>query len=409
MIVELEITAMAHGGSGIGRLEGRVIFCPGVIPGDVVRAEITDDSKKSLWRAQALSIITPSPHRVPHIWPEADISRPAAERAGGADYGHIALPHQRELKTHILKDSLMRFGGISEDVLHGVTVKGVPGDDEKNGLGWRTRVTLHADESGRLGPYAEKSHTVIPVKDLPLASDAIRSSGIVNTPFEGAHTVRALDTTGSGVRLVIDEQAPGDIVERVGEVEFHLSDQSFWQVHQSAPALLSDAVTRAIDPARLHADADNADLYSGVGLLGHAMAQVAGKEISLTAVESDERALSYVSRNLADVAEVDPIAARVDRWISGKARDLAGKKAPWSRVTIILDPPRSGAKAEVTTALASLGAGQIVYVACDPVALARDASALMKSGYEMVFLESWDLFPHTHHMETVATFVKDPA
>ncbi|MGB4712970.1 MAG: TRAM domain-containing protein, partial [Pontimonas sp.] len=253
MIVELEITAMAHGGSGIGRLEGRVIFCPGVIPGDIVRAEITDDSKKSLWRAQALSIITPSPHRVPHIWPEADISRPAAERAGGADYGHIALPHQRELKTHILKDSLMRFGGISEDVLQGVTVQGVPGDDERNGLGWRTRVTLHADESGRLGPYAEKSHTVIPVKDLPLASDAIRSSGIVNTPFEGAHTVRALDTTGSGVRLVIDEQAPGDILERVGEVEFHLSDQSFWQVHQSAPALLSDAVTRAIDPARLHA------------------------------------------------------------------------------------------------------------------------------------------------------------
>ena len=166
MIVELEITAMAHGGSGIGRLEGRVIFCPGVIPGDIVRAEITDDSKKSLWRAQALSIITPSPHRVPHIWPEADISRPAAERAGGADYGHIALPHQRELKTHILKDSLMRFGGISEDVLQGVTVQGVPGDDERNGLGWRTRVTLHADESGRLGPYAEKSHTVIPVKDL---------------------------------------------------------------------------------------------------------------------------------------------------------------------------------------------------------------------------------------------------
>jgi len=384
---------MAHGGSGIGRLDGRVIFCPGVIPGDVVRAEITDDSKKSLWRAQALSIVTPSPHRVPHMWPEADISRPVEERAGGADYGHIALPHQRELKTHILKDSLMRFGGISEDALLGVTVKGVPGDDEKNGLGWRTRVTLHADESGRLGPYAEKSHTVIPVKDLPLASDAIRSSGIVSTPFEGAHTVRALDTTGSGVRLVIDEQAPGDIVERVGQVEFHLSDQSFWQVHQSAPALLSDTVMRAIDPARLHADADNADLYSGVGLLGHAMAQVAGSEISLTAVESDERALSYVSRNLTGVAEVDPIAARVDRWISGKARDLAGEKAPWSRATIILDPPRSGAKAEVTTALASLGAGQIVYVACDPVALARDASALMKSGYTMVFLESWDLFP----------------
>jgi len=138
VIVELEITAMAHGGSGIGRLDGRVVFCPGVIPGDVVNAEIVDDSKKSMWRAQALSIVTPSPHRVAHVWPEADMSRPFDQRAGGADYGHIDLPYQRELKTDILRDSLIRFGGLSAEELSDVAVKAAPGDDERGGLGWRT-------------------------------------------------------------------------------------------------------------------------------------------------------------------------------------------------------------------------------------------------------------------------------
>ena len=406
MIVELEITAMAHGGSGIGRLDGRVIFCPGVIPGDVVQAEIVDDSKKSLWRAQALAILHPSPHRVPHIWPEADITRPVAERAGGADYGHIALNYQRELKTDILRDSLTRFGGFSDSEIGDVRVQSVPGDDERNGTGWRTRITLHANEGGQLGPYAEKTHTVIPVSQLPLATDALQASNLATTIFEGAHTVRALDTSGSGVRLIIDDQSPGDITERVGEQEFRLSDHSFWQVHQSAPAVLSDAVTRAIDPERFFADADNADLYAGVGLLGRALADRVPEKVKLTAVESDERALSYIEDNLSDTADVDPIAQRVDRWISAQARQRAGEGNPWSKATIVLDPPRSGAKSEVTNALVSLGAGQIVYVACDPVALARDAGVLRQAGYEMAFLEAWDLFPHTHHMETIATFVR---
>lgn len=120
--VELEITTMAHGGSGIGRLDGRVVFCPGVIPGEVVSAQLVETSKKSLWRAEALSIISPSPHRRPHIWAEADISQDPDNRAGGADYGHIELGHQRELKTGILRDSLQRFGGLSGEIIEQIEV-----------------------------------------------------------------------------------------------------------------------------------------------------------------------------------------------------------------------------------------------------------------------------------------------
>ncbi|MEJ6507105.1 MAG: class I SAM-dependent RNA methyltransferase [Microbacteriaceae bacterium] len=405
--VELEITTMAHGGSGIGRLDGRVVFCPGVIPGEVVSAQLVETSKKSLWRAEALSIIFPSPHRRPHIWAEADISQDPDNRAGGADYGHIELGHQRELKTGILRDSLQRFGGLSGEIIEQIEVIGLPGDDEANGLGWRTRVNLHANDDGVLGPFAERSHTVIPVSSLPLASIAIRESGVLDTTYRGASSVRALDTSGSGVRLIIDQQSPSDITETVGSTTFHLSDHSFWQVHTLAPATLSAAVTSAVVTEHLHPDAPNADLYSGVGLLGRALAELAGETLSLTAVESDDAALNYVQRNLAGVADVTAVSARVDRWLSEQVTRLTSlEKQRWSKATVILDPPRNGAKGDVIKALVALGVGQIVYVACDPVALGRDAGMLTTSGYELVFAKAWDLFPHTHHMETVATFIK---
>lgn len=408
--IQLEITAMAHGGSGIGRLDGRVVFCPGTLPGDVVIAEITDDSKKSMWRAQAISVVQPSPHRVAHIWPEADMSRPWAFRAGGADYGHIELSHQRSLKTEILKDSLSRFGGLSGALIEGVTVAGVPGDDERGGLGWRTRVTLHANDDGVLGPYAERSHTVVPVTTLPLASEALATSGVLNSTYAGVESVKVLDTSGSGVRLVIDNQKPADIVERVGSQDFHLSDHSFWQVHEQASTILSEALSRAVDLDHLTSDAPNADLYSGVGLLGYALASLTPEALRLSAVESDENALGYVSGNLAGVAHVTPVAGRVDHWLRGHVRDVtAQSKASWALATVVLDPPRSGAKADVIHALAALGVRQIVYVACDPVALSRDAALLVAAGYDMTFLEAWDLFPHTHHMETVATFIRRDA
>jgi tRNA/tmRNA/rRNA uracil-C5-methylase (TrmA/RlmC/RlmD family) len=405
--VELEITTMAHGGSGIGRLDGRVVFCPGVIPGEVVRAELVETSKKSLWRAQPISVVTPSPHRVGHIWPEADISIPWARRAGGADYGHIALGHQRTLKTDILRDALRRFGGLSGTLVDSLQVQAVPGDDDEHGYHWRTRVTLHANERGQLGPYAERSRTVIPVTSLPLATKPIGTSGILETTYQGATTVRALDTTGSGVRLVVDKQAPADIIERVGEVDFALSDHSFWQVHHHAPRILSEAITRAVRPALLDPKAHNLDLYSGVGLLGHALATMTAERLALTAVESDEQATNYVLRNLDQIADVTPVAAQVHRWLASAVAETTAEDAGrWRAATVILDPPRSGANAEVIASLSELGVAQIVYVACDPVALGRDTKLLAEAGYEMVFIEAWDLFPHTHHMETIATFIR---
>lgn len=404
--VELAISTMAHGGSGIGRLDGRVVFCPGVIPGEIIEAEIVDDSKKSLWWARAVSVVSQSPHRVPHVWPEADISRPWTLRAGGADYGHIELGHQRSLKTDILRDALERFGGLPPEKLGNLTVKGVPGDDEGNGTGWRTRVSLHANDSGVLGPFAEKTHTVIPVTTIPLATRNIQRCGVLDAAYQGAKSIRVVDAP-SGVRLIIDDQKPQEIVEVVQGHEFALSDHSFWQIHHQAPEILRGAVSRAVIRDLLVPDAPNADLYSGVGLLGHALATLSSETLTLTAVESEASALNYLERNLSEVTHLTAVADRVDRWLSHQVRTLgAEEKEKWRKATILLDPPRSGAKAEVIDSLTKLSPAQIVYVACDPVALGRDAGLLQKAGYDMVFIEAWDLFPHTHHLETIATFIK---
>jgi tRNA/tmRNA/rRNA uracil-C5-methylase (TrmA/RlmC/RlmD family) len=403
---EIEITTMAHGGSGIGRLDGRVVLCPGVIPGEVVEVEIVDDSKKSLWRGEPLRIISASPHRIPHIWPEADVSRHYATRAGGADYGHIEHSHQRKLKTEILREALRRFGQVTGDQVDSLIVQALPGDNESKGLGWRTRVTLHANPAGELGPYAEKSRTVIPVQTIPLATTAIQNSGVLDSRYEGAGSVRVVDSP-SGVRLIIDDQKPQDISVVVGGREFHLSDHSFWQVHHRAPEILQGALKRAIQMDHLDPHAANADLYSGVGLLGAVLSDVSSDPLTLSAIESDKSALPYLQENLSEIAQLTPVADRVDRWLRREVNNLnATTTSLWSRATVILDPPRKGAQAAVIQELVKLNPAQIIYVACDPVALGRDTDLLQRAGYAMVFSEAWDLFPHTHHMETIATFLR---
>ncbi|MDQ1563198.1 MAG: hypothetical protein QOI14_149, partial [Actinomycetota bacterium] len=169
--LELEVTNVAHGGISVARHDGRVVFVSDAIPGETVRARITEDSKKSFWRAETVTVITASEHRQPHVWSAASIDRAPEDRAGGAEFGHIEIGHQRELKRQVLTDSLKRMAGLDSGVASAVTVEALPG--KADGTGWRTRVRLHVDEQGRPGPFAARSHRVIEVRDLPLATDAV--------------------------------------------------------------------------------------------------------------------------------------------------------------------------------------------------------------------------------------------
>lgn len=394
--VELDVTNIAHGGIAVARLDGRVVFVSDAIPGERVLARISSDAKKSFWRAETVAVLSPSEFRQSHIWLEAALDRDPDERAGGAEFGHIALAHQRELKRQVLVDALHRMAGIE------FAGEVEPIEGETDGTGYRTRIRLHIGDDGRPGPFAARSHRVIRVTGLPLATAEINQIAPLNDEFEPGGTVDLLSPSTGGARLFYGNQKPSAITEIVGDREFRLSDTGFWQVHRGAASTLTRAVQEAIDADRFDPRAANLDLYGGVGLLAAAVADRFGPTTRITTVESDATATEHAGANLAEWTGAQAVTGRVERWLSSYDGGVRAGAA-----TVVLDPPRSGAGAQVIDALVRSGPAQVVYVACDPIAFARDAKLLSDKGYSMRRIRAYDLFPNTHHFEAVGTFQRD--
>lgn len=398
--LSLEVSKIVHGGLGLARHDGFVVFVPGTLPGETVSARITE-AKKSHATAELLAVVAPSPHRQPHIWPEADVSRPPKQRPGGADFGHIALPYQREVKAEVIREALRRQGEVDESLAERVVVQGIPGHPE--GLRWRTRVTLHVGEDGRPGPRAYHSHRVVPVANLPLAKEELVASGVLDEDWSGASRVSLVVSSSGQVVTRTDHDDPVPIAESVGEVEFQLDSTSFWQVHHDAPSTLVDAVWRAIDRDIWDGEADNLDLYGGVGLFARTLLEKSSPTHTMTSVEADARASRFAEGNLRPFPHARAIHSDTLSYLRTRAGgDSSADHERLRRATVIVDPPRSGMGGHALSALVALRPAQVIYVACDPVAFARDQKSLSQAGYELRTLEVFDLFPHTHHVECVA-------
>lgn len=422
-LVELDVTGIAHGGVCVARHEGRVVFVSDTLPGERVRARVTEARKKSFARAATIEVLTASPDRRPHVWSEAALERDPDERAGGAEFGHISLERQRALKAEVLTDALIRFGGLDADTIAAIAggslqLEAAPGDDERNGLGWRTRVRLHIDpESGVVGPYAARSRTVIPVESLPLASEGIGFIAPLDDLMPDLEAVDLIAPSADDPRMLVSY--PGErtragekdaIQESVGGREFLVRAGGFWQVHREAPLTLfeavRDAILELIDAGRFDAGATNLDLYGGAGLLAAAMAEAAGPGLKVTTVEADAGATDDAAENLSELVGALALTSRVDKYLSDLLRAPAPVRERLRRATVVLDPPRSGAGGEVCAQLGELQPANLVYVACDPVALARDTKTLHELGYRITSLRAFDLFPHTHHLEALAVFTR---
>ncbi len=433
--LDLDILDVAHGGVFVARHEGRVVFVPDAIPGERMRVRLTDTSKASFWRAEALEVLDASPHRRAHVWAAADVQNDPERRPGGADFGHISLDHQRELKAAVVRDALRRMAGLDTEV----TVEPAGADESVDGTGWRTRVSLHVDADGRIGPFAARSHRVIEVEDHPLATEAIARAAVLPRsaaagrldlvqPADGR--VRALvrpeadRARGSAQRGArgrhrrgparpVDPSLREVLVETVGGRDFRVDAGGFWQVHRLAASALSTAVAdglRAAGRADLDPDAWHLDLYGGVGLLAASIADLGGAGTRVTSVEADERATDHASENLAEWVGARAETGRVDRWLHALEESAsAAERARLRAGVVVLDPPRSGAGRDVIASLMRLQPRTVVYVACDPVALARDVALLREGGYEPASLRGLDLFPNSHHVETVAVLIREGA
>ena len=442
-LLDLEVTGVAHGGVFVGRHEGRVVFVPDAIPGERVRVRLTDTSKPSFWRGETLEVLDASPHRRAHVWRQADVAVPPELRPGGADFGHIALAEQHRLKLQVLGDALRRFGGIEipiwiEAASGALTSDGtVPDAETSDGTGWRTRVSLHVDADGRVGPYAARSHRVIPVDDLPLATPAVERAAL-RLPTGAPGRIDLVQPADGRVRVLPRPEEPRGrqapraetrgvsvheaVVERVDGRDFRVDAGGFWQVHRLAAPSLTRLVRSALQDLRedgpiprtggawIDPDAWHLDLYGGVGLFAATLADLGGPSTRVTTVESDPRATEHAGENLAEWVGARAETGRVDRWLARlRAEASAHERERLSRGVVLLDPPRAGAGRGVVEAIAGIGPETIVYVACDPVALARDLGTLRDEGYDVRRLEAVDLFPNSHHVEAVATLGRTDA
>lgn len=393
--IRLTVGAPAHGGHCVARHDGRVIFVRHALPGEVVDAVVTEQTEAApYWRADAVAVHEASADRVESAWPAA-----GPGGVGGADLAHVALPAQREWKTTVLSDSFERF---AHRPLPG-TVQAAPGDDNRGGLRWRTRVSAVTDAQGRAAMHLPRSESIRVLTDMPLAVERAEQA-LIGQRFPAHSQVAIVAPAHSDeVSILVDgvpwragkldrrPNAPAQVREEVTvaseDFSYRVATAGFWQVHREAPAVLVAEVLERTSGAE-----SVMDLYGGAGLFTLPLARRGSR---VTMVESHPLAVKAARRNLHDQPEATVIPGDVRRTL---------KAGIGPHDAVVLDPPRSGAGAATIDALAAVGAQRLVYVACDPVALARDTQLLDEHGYDLADATAWDLFPMTHHLEAVATF-----
>jgi len=208
-----------------------------------------------------------------------------------------------------------------------------------------------------------------------------------------------LTAAGDGTLTAVWAGSTGSTVptvtERAAGREFSVAADGFWQVHLAAAETLSKAVSEALHGIEL-AGGRAWDLYGGVGLFAEILCRVVGANGSVVLVETDPAACALAETNLARHPQAAVRQGRVDAVIG----EIDGPVD-----AVVLDPPRTGAGQAMCSEIAARRPTVIVYVACDPAALARDTAALAASGYRLDTLRAFDAFPQTHHVECVARFI----
>jgi tRNA/tmRNA/rRNA uracil-C5-methylase (TrmA/RlmC/RlmD family) len=408
--LEAVVDGFTHGGEGVARIEGKAVFVPGTLPGERVVVRVVED-RRTWARAELVEVLDASPDRV-------EPPCPYVPECGGCDLQHADPAAQRRLKTRVVVEQLTRLGGVQDPPVVSCREVGPA-------TGYRNRAQLHADEHGRLGFHRARTNTVVPIDRCLLLNEtaqAVRDtvgdgSGAEELVVRGTdHTGRAAATLrpgpgplhlpGGTFDLLLEQpngstvtmRGTGELTERVAGLSYAFPADAFFQNNTGGAEAL---VANVLDAVGDVAGALTWDLYAGVGLLSLPLVR-AGAEV--VAVEGHGAAAAAAERN----AEANGLLLRVlaEPVATVLARAVAGDPALEPPEVVVLDPPRSGAGAEVIRHLIALEPPIVVYVACDVAALARDTRELAAAGYTLRRAVPLDLFPMTHHVEVVATFTR---
>ncbi len=420
------IERLVPGGEGFTRTaDGRVAFAPGAFPGDRIQPTKLEE-KKSFVRALEWKLVEPGPNRV---------SAPCAvaDRCGGCDWMFLERKAQVAAKADLLRDALTRVGGLRD------LPRDIPIVEAGPDLGYRRRLRLHIDASGRFGLFARGSHSLVEIEQCPVSADEINRTVTrlreTSRNHPGAFAafsdveVRAAPSVDRvscrffprDLSLPSDDHRPrvelGDVAEAVlAELSEHV-DVSVAKHSPGQPQNwpLSCGVTLSVPPgvfvqvnwhvneALVDAVVQGAkkrevktfcDLYAGAGnftlpLLAGGLSGV-GIERNSAAVDAAKRTARLAGLDQNAISGGD-VARRVHALARARRRfDL-----------VVIDPPRAGA-ATVAKQVRELKPSFIAMCSCDPPTLARDLARLGKAGYRLDEIIGFDMFPHTHHVEALA-------
>lgn len=380
---ELSLTGVAHLGEAIGRIDGKVVFVPYGIPGEIVRVRAIKDEGDFI-RAELVEVVEPSFFR----------ESPPCKlfgTCGGCSYQHVAYSYQVKLKEIVVIEQLKRIGGIEnpEDLTKN-TIKA------ESPFNYRNRGDFSINRQNLLGFKRRGTHKFIHVEYCHIMHDEINR---ILAQIQGKRTKRKTHNVTirygiyTGTKLIQPEIEDVELetgqkyyTEKLLGQEFVISAPSFFQVNTYQAKRMIETIFSFIEPD----DRVVIDAYAGVGTFSVFLAQRVEKVI---AIEESKSAYKDALVNIKSLKNIEfrcqkTEEALVDSEIKG---DL-----------IILDPPRVGCMKEVLEAIASKKINKIIYVSCEPSTLARDIKYLRDRGYELIEIQPIDMFPQTYHIENVA-------
>ncbi len=375
--MEIQIERILPGGMGLAHAEGKTVLVSLAAPGDHLRVQV-ERAQGNVLFASVVEILRPSPVRV-------EPPCPYFGRCGGCDFQQLAYTAQLAAKAEIIRDCLQRIARL--DHVPEVTVHPSP-----HNWRYRVRATWQIDrEQQQIGYYERGSRRVCDVAEcavlmppLQKTLERVRATEWSEFPPELKHLDVVAGEDGVSLAPPFAEFDTHELSLRVGNEVYHYNAEAFFQIN---PALLPELIEFALSNASGEAALD---LYCGVGLFTLPLARRFAKVVG---VEANSVATRFARRNLehAGLTNARVITANVaDGIMNSRSVDF-----------VLLDPPRAGAESSVVKRMLDLQPKAISYVSCDPATLARDLKKLIAGGYAIESIAGFDLFPQTHHVETV--------
>jgi tRNA/tmRNA/rRNA uracil-C5-methylase (TrmA/RlmC/RlmD family) len=396
--LELDITTVAFGGDGIGRVENFVVFVPFVIEGERVEVEIVE-VKRRYATADLVRVITPSPRRV-------EPRCPYYMKCAGCQYQHIEYAYQLELKRRQIRDVFERIGKIANPPIE-------PAVGSPREYHYRNKIVVHGP--GKPGFWTVRGRSIIGIEQCPIAREEVNAklAEVSQQSLENVHvTIRSnserevwsYTETRRAVDELDDVEAPAEtpiaqrmIAETILGKSLYVPLGSFFQVNREVIELALAHTRRSFEAGDCKI---LVDAYCGVGLFALMLADLARH---VYGIEEDTKAIQAANDNAQRLGleHFDFYPGKTERLLFYTLR-----QCNLDETGLILDPPRSGCAPAVLKTLREHKPRKIIYVSCAPPMLARDIKVLLKSGYKLERVTPFDMFPQTAHCEAVAELTR---